>query len=366
MGCIYKRGKTYWIKYSRDGRGYYESSGSTKHEDAKRLLRLREGDIEKGVPVTPKIGRLRFDEAATDMENEYRINGRKSQADLERRLRLHLRPYFGGRRLAQVTTATVRRYTGERLKAGAAAALVNRELAILKRMFSLAVQGDKLLHRPHIPMLQEQNVRSGFFEPEEYAAVVGALKEPLRAVVTFAYLTGWRIRSEILPLEWRQVDFDAGTVRLDVGSTKNREGREFPFDAYPELRQLLEQLRAETRTVEQEQGRIVPWVFHRNGRPVRSLYGAWRKACEAAGCPGRIPHDFRRTAVRNLVRAGVPERVAMMLTGHKTRSVFERYNIVSSSDMRDGVRKLAEAATVTKAVTIRPSGRVRRMANPRK
>jgi integrase len=121
-----------------------------------------------------------------------------------------------------------------------------------------------------------------------------------------------------------------------------------------------------TRAVEQRRGQIVPWVFHRNGRPVRSFYGAWHKACDAAGCPSRIPHDFRRTAVRNLVRAGVPERVAMMLTGHKTRSVFERYNIVSGADLRDGVKKLAAAATATKTVTIGRSGRVQPIRKRRK
>ena len=138
---------------------------------------------------------------------------------------------------------------------------------------------------------------------------------------TFADLTGWRIGSEILPLQWRQVDFQAGTVRLDVGTTKNRDGREFPFDVCPELRDLLEHQRAITRAVEQQRGQIVPWVFHRNGRPIRSFYRSWHAACEQAECPSRIPHDFRRTAVRNLVRAGVPERVAMMLTGHNALGV---------------------------------------------
>ena len=324
-------------------------------------MRLREGDGERGLPVTPKVGRLRFEEAAGDLENEYRTNERRSFADLQRRLKLHLTPFFDHRRMAHITTADVRQYTAQRLAAQAASAQVNRELAILKRMFSLAVKDGKLLYRPHIPMLQERNVRTGFFERDEYSALVEHLPDPVRPVATFAYLTGWRIRSEILSLQWRQIDFQAGTVRLDVGTTKNRDGREFPFDVCPELRDLLKQQRAITRAVEQQRGQIVPWVFHRNGRPIRSFYRSWRAACERAGCPGRIPHDFRRTAVRNLVRAGVPERVAMILTGHKTRSVFERYNIVSGADLRDGVRKLVQAAMVTKAVTIGRSGRVRRL-----
>ena len=131
-------------------------------------------------------------------------------------------------------------------------------------------------------------------------------------------------------------------ARVHVGATKNTEGREFPFDVYPELREMLEQQREYTKRIEQERGQIVPWVFHRDtGQRARSLYGSWRSACRRAGHPERIQHDFRRTAVRNLVWAGVPERGAMMLTGHKTRSVFERYKIVSSSDLRDGVRKQA-------------------------
>ena len=145
--------------------------------------------------------------------------------------------------------------------------------------------------------------------------------------------------SEVLTLEWRQVDLTAGYVRLDPGTTKNEDGRVFPMTR--ELRRLFEAQKVHTEGEARRQGIIIPRVFHRDGKPVKDFRGAWRSACKAAGCPGRIPHDFRRTAVRNLVRAGVPERVAMQLTGHRTRSVFERYNIVSETDLREAALRLS-------------------------
>jgi integrase len=167
-------------------------------------------------------------------------------------------------------------------------------------------------------------------------------------VITFAYITGWRIPSEVLPLEWRRVDFQAGEIRLDAESTKNRDGRVFPMT--DDLRALLKDREA-ARDDLKKAGHLVPWVFFRmvakgrsgekHPRPIRAFTKAWKTACIAAGCPGRIPHDFRRTAVRNMVRRGVPERVAMQLAGHKTRSVFDRYNIVSEGDLRRAAQQLS-------------------------
>jgi integrase len=215
-------------------------------------------------------------------------------------------------------------------------------LAALKRMFNLAIQAGKLIQKPHIPFLKEHNVRVGFFERDQFVAVVQRLPKAVRPPATFAYLTGWRIDSEVLSLEWRQVDFNAGEVRLDPGRTKNGEGRTFPMTR--ELRQLLEAQRAITDDLQRRHNVVCRHVFHRDGRPIRSFRVAFRTACVRAGCPGRVLHDLRRTAVRNLVRAGIPERVAMQMTGHKTRSVFERYNIVSAGDLRDAGRRLDIAA----------------------
>jgi integrase len=162
---------------------------------------------------------------------------------------------------------------------------------------------------------------------------------------------GWRNRSEVYRLTWAHVSFAEGWVRLDPGIAKNDEARTFPLTA--ELRALLEGQRAGTEALQRRTGRIIPWVFHRNGRPVKDMRRAWRAACEAAGLPGRYQHDFWAEAVRNLVRVGIPERVAMQLTGHKTRSVFERYNIVSEGDLRAAVEKLDQAASATAAPTLR-------------
>ena len=115
---------------------------------------------------------------------------------------------------------------------------INRELTVLKRMFSLAIQAGKLVHKPHFPMLRENNVRAGFFEREQYLAVQKHLPTSMQPVVTFAYVTGWRINSEVLPLQWRQVDLKLGEVRLDPGTTKNLEGRVFYLTS--ELKELLE------------------------------------------------------------------------------------------------------------------------------
>jgi integrase len=149
---------------------------------------------------------------------------------------------------------------------------------------------------------------------------------------------GWRCRSEVLSLRWPQVDAAAGTVRLEVGTTKNGRGRTFPFGVLPELKGLLDAQRAAAAPG-------VPWVFHEEGHAVRykDLLAAWRAACDAAEVR-HILHDLRRSAVRNLERAGVARSRAMKLTGHETESVYARYAIADERDLRQAVEQLAGAS----------------------
>ena len=352
MGMIYKQGKSryWWIKYYRDGRPFRESTRTEKETEARRILREREGDIASGRAILPRADRVRFEELADDLLKDYRINGRRSLDRVEWALK-HLRAQFGGSRVLTITTPAIRSYMEKRQKEGAKNGTINRELDVLKRMFSLALASEKLLRRPHIPMLDEDNVRTGFFSEVDFLALHDALPEYLRPLATFAYTYGWR-KGEILGLTWDRVDLIAGTVRLDPGSTKNREGRTVILTE--ELQSLLVRqwegaraivIKERSGATAREVAGEMPWVFHRNGQPILNFRSAWTTACKRAGLVGRIPHDFRRTAIRNMVRAGISERVAMMISGHKTRSVFDRYDIVSEGDLRQAAKRLGQAST---------------------
>ena len=287
----------------------------------------------------PQLPRLTFRAAVRDVLDDYRMNRRRSLIDVERHVRLHLAPFFGRRRMAAITTPDVRRYVLRRQQEGVKNATINRELSVLKRAFTLAIAAATLASRPHIPLLREDNVRRGFFEADEFEAVRRRLSPDLADFVSFLHTTGWRWRSEAARLRWTNVAFDAAEVRLDPGTTKTGEGRVFPFTA--RLRALLGRRRAVTWERERELGRVVPHVFTRpNGAPIGSFDKAWATACRAAGVPGRVLHDFRRTAVRNLVRAGVPERVAMQMVGWKSRQKIDRYHIVNAGDLIDAAKKL--------------------------
>jgi integrase len=367
-GSIFTRGTSLWIKYYRDGQPMRESVAvalgrSPEHvteKDATALLNKRLGEVARGAQIVPRAEKVRIGEVLDDLVTEYEVNGRRSL----RRTKIsvaHLRAHFGGFRAQSVDVAQIRKYIAKRQADQASNATINRELAALKRAYTLAYQGRKILERPHIPALVENNARAGFFERDQFEAVRQHLPEAIRPVAGFAYITGWRV-SEILSLTWSQVDFQAGTVRLEPGTTKNRDGRMFPFT--PDLRALLEAQRATTNAVSVQREGIIPWVFHRHGEPIKTFYGAWRNACEEAAVPGRIFHDFRRTAVRELERAGVPRSVAMKLVGHRTEAIYRRYAIVNYADLKAAAGRLAAAsaltatsATGTTTGTVTPIGR---------
>jgi integrase len=290
--------------------------------------------------VIPRVDTVTVDHLLDTLRADYQANGRRSLDRLDISLG-HLRPAFGLRRAVHVTSADLTAYATTRQAAGAANGTINRELAALKRAYSLALDAERLHRAPRIRLLREDNVRQGFFERPPFEAVRSRLAPDLRGLVTAAYITGWRVPSELQPLQWRQIDLKAGTIRLEPGTTKNTDGR--MFIVTPELHEVLAAQRAYTDQWQRARKRIIPWVFDRRGKLIRDFRKAWALACEAAGVPGRIPHDLRRTAVRNLERAGVPRSTAMKMVGHKTEAIYRRYAIVDEAMLREGAAKLAQA-----------------------
>jgi integrase len=342
---------TFTLKLYANGRPVVIATKATTETAARKLLRKYEGDAANGIQVTNQMDRVRSDEALDAVLTNYQINKKKSYDDVKRRIDLHLKPWLGNRRLVEISSDTIAKYVAHRQEQGAANATINRELAALKRAFTLAMRARKIANRPYIEMLKEQNTRRGFFERAQFEAVREKLPADLRPVATFAYVTGWRMRSEILPLEWRQVDWTGRCVRLDPGTTKSGEGRMFPFTV--ELETLLKEQLGEHDRLKKE-GRIIARVFHRNGEPIVSLRKAWISACKAAGCPGRIPHDLRRTRVRDMERAGISRSAAMAMVGHRTQSIYTRYAITDALMLQEAAAKLDRAAGV---VTVQREGK---------
>jgi integrase len=365
-GSIFQNGSSvFWIKFYSNGIARRESSRSTDRKVAEKLLKRRLAETETKTYVPRE--NIRIDELFADLVSDYRVNGQKSIAHVERRWRLHLMPFFTRVRAGDLTTDRIRHYIDSRLAENAEAATINRELSLLKRAFNLAREctPPKVRTVPHIPMLKESNVRRGFVESSGYAQLAKECARAglwMRALLECGYSYGWR-HEELLGLRVRHVDLLAGTIRLDPGTTKNDQGREVA------MTQAVRTLLTECVRGKQPQDHI---FTREDGEPVRDFRKTWANVCTAAGlgelvCPechqavnaerycatcgrdwtrdelkyaGLIFHDMRRTAVRNMVRAGISERVSMTITGHKTRSVFDRYHIVAPSDLLDAARKL--------------------------
>lgn len=322
MGRVFKRGSAFWIAYSHRGKEYRESSNSESESQARRLLKKRLGEIGRGRLIGPVEEKVTFEEMAQDFLRDYQTNGKRSLRSARLSV-THLQAFFGLDRALDITTDKIRAYISHRQEERSSNGSINRELAALKRMFSLAVQAGNLSSRPYVPTLEENNARQGFLDHGGFLALRENLPDYLKDPVMFLYVSGWRV-SEMKALEWRDVDLAGKVVRLRPEISKNKDGRILPLSG--ELLEVIETAREKRRP-------DCLFVFHLNGEPIGDFRKAWRNATRTAGLSGVIVHDLRRTAIRNMVRAGISERVAMSLSGHKTRSIFDRYNIVSEDDL---------------------------------
>jgi integrase len=357
QGRLFRRthSSSWWVSYYHHGREIRESAKTTSEHKARALLRERLRTAGTQEFIGPAAQRVTFEDLAALYLTDYKLNGRRSARDAARNV-AKLRGAFGIDRALDITTDRIAAYTERRLEAGLKPASVNRELAALRRMFTLAIRAGKIATRPHIALLAEDNAREGFLEPADFATLGAHLAAWLLDAALFAYLTGWR-KGEVATLTWADVDLRSGVIRLRAAHSKNKRPRVVILRG--ELRALIER-RASARRLD------CPLVFHRDGQPIGDFREAWRAACAAAGLTGLLFHDMRRSAIRNMVRAGVPERVAMAVSGHRTRSVFDRYNIVSEADLAAAAEqtlayveaKREAPATVASLAAVRDGRRV--------
>jgi integrase len=229
----------------------------------------------------------------------------------------------------RLTTSKMDDYREKRKAEGRTDSTVNRELSIVRTAFHNARKRSppKVNTVPYFPMIKETTVRTGFLSDEDYARLRHELPHELKAIFVCGYVTGMR-KGELTGIQWSQVDFEAGLITLDKGSTKNDDARSVPI-LKGDMRNLLEESWAE-REASWPQS---PWVFSRAGVAIKDFRISWEEACKRAGVPELKFHDLRRTAVRNMRRAGVPQVVRMKISGHKTDSMERRYNIVDVDDL---------------------------------
>jgi integrase len=348
-GSVYQRGEIWWIAYRHRGKQRHESAKSTLKTVAIELLKQRLGEIHNGIGPGTRYEKVTFQVLKELLVTDYKHRGQK-------RPRVsHLEAQFEDYLAMEITTTEIKKFIDKRKAEGAANATINQDLRALRRMFNLAKRETPPLVReaPYVELLPENNAKQGFFEDITFEAFRDALPSYLKAFVTFGYLTGWR-REEVAGLTWDRIDMERKTIELRPEETKNKTARLMKMEA--ELSSLLEAQEANRNGC--------PYVFNREGEKIKDFRGPWNQACRKtklgegykdkkyqARCkrdsvdplpPGPTYHDLRRTAVRNMVRAGIKEEVAMKISGHKTRSVFERYNIIDDRDLEEAARKMEE------------------------
>jgi integrase len=308
----------------------YDDCGLNERRATEMLGEMMASHRESG--VTP--ARVKYDDLRELIIRDYRINERRSLNSLTSSRLFNLDKFFMHRRARDITATLVDRYIEKRIAEGTAHATRNNELAALKRMFRLGVE-KKLITPATVPVIKivaPDNARQGFIEPLQFAALVSVLPAHLVPICQWLYATGWRV-GEARALRWADLDLTEGIAALDGKRTKNREAKKFPFAQVALAAESIERAKA---------GHIegCPWVFHRKGKRIGEFRNEWKKACEAAELEPRYIHDMRRAAVRNLVLAGVSEQDAMRISGHKTVSTFQRYNIGGIDAVRAAARRL--------------------------
>ena len=390
-GSLFKREgcNTWTMQYYVDGRRIREKCETDDRDIAQRMLTRKLYQISQGELVEREARPARVQELWLDMVNEYKADGRlRTVRDLGTPVIkvpgqpapdkmppqgrwTHIGPVFGQVQARRITSAMVTTYQQQRRDQGAKPASINREVGALKHCVRLAMERGKVQRVPMMRMLRENNTRTGFIEGEQHTALCTAARELwMRTFLELGFTYGWR-HNELLKLTVGQVDLKHNTLRLEVGTTKNKDGRVVVMS--DKVRTLLLECCQGKRAADRVLTRA-------NGRAVCDFRWTWRQLCvqcdlgtltcrdcgasgtglgKCKGCGSRkrfkyaglIPHDLRRSAARQLRLAGVPESTMMATGGWRTRSTFIRYAIDSHSDQAAAIEKLQAYRAATAPIS---------------
>lgn len=345
-GSLILRGRVYYARFYDHGREIRESLLTTDADVARRRFVALRKQLARGVYVDPGQRRVRVDELLDDLVGHLETRGIASLPKMKSTLKA-VRAELGHRPAHLLDTATIERAQAAWLKAGAAAATVNRRCELLRQALRIGARRrpPKVVQPPEVPLLRVENARQGFLAQDDVERLVAALEdEDVRDFVEWLGWTGMR-PGEARQLTWPMVDLGVGALTVAPTVAKTRRGRVLAL-----VGPLLEIVRR--RQARRRLG--CELVFHRvskgrPGAPIQDIRRAFRAALKAAKLPLTVrPYDLRRSALRNLIRSGTHETVAMAISGHRTRSTFDRYNITSVEDVAAAIRRVAGIAEPAK------------------
>jgi integrase len=338
-GSLILRGRVWYARIYERGREIRESLRTTDPDLAERRFVALRKKRERGTYLDPSQRRIRVDELLDDLVLHLEVRGAASLPKVRSHLKA-VRSEVGRRPAHALDTATLERMQRAWLRAGAAPATVNRRCELLRQALRLAARRrpPKVVDAPHVPLLSVQNARQGFLGQGDVARLLAGLVDvDVRDFVEWAAWTGMR-PGEIRQLTWEMVDLQAATLTVAPQVAKTRRGRVLalvgPLLAIVQRRLARRRLGCALVFHRASKGRL--------GAPVLDYRRAWRVALKAAKLPLTLrPYDLRRSALRNLIRSGTHETVAMAISGHRTRSTFDRYNITSTDDVAAAIERVA-------------------------
>jgi integrase len=358
-----KGSQNWYAQIYKDGKPYRISSRLSVKEEAKDFLKKLMLDATAGKPFIGDVQKIHYGDLRAGLLHNYIERGNKSLQILADGTETiwglkALDGFFEyksdkepGVPVTKITTDAARKFTQERLEAGITNSTINLSLAALRRMLNIAHEDSKIPVVPKIRLLKPNAPRKGFLEQKKFDELLGHISTNLKPLILLLYYCGLRL-GEALQIDWSQVDLDRALIHLEDEQTKSGEGRTVPL---PDI--LVDIL----QTVEPKHGTVF------DGTNLRMV---WQKACVAAKLgileerryTGLLIHDLRRSAIKNLTRAGVPQNVAMKISGHKTISVFQRYNIVDETDLVEAMRKVQDSknlvAVSESSVRVPPERRI--------